>query len=343
MYYSNILHPELQQFHKIIVPNFTIKLTDILTSDLFKVETIITGSIYRIYPLFYANEITSSNPDDNILDTQCIVCQKTSDETYITFISNPSEPINDYSNYASYFDVGDSLTTSEFNNIVALLRHNTIHNDPIRINDLVTGVYGTYEFDITDTTVLDNGIVVSDETITAEPRVRLTNPTFNKSTYTLQLKVLHYTDVNILDDSTDDYTVIDTLEIELLPDEWIPIPVTDIEQGYIILFNSNVEITHDKNIIQNWTTTLHLTAQKQLIQTGDHDDITVKATDDLETPIPSKVIYFFEAYEPSSIKLTASPNTIISGEVSDITAILKDHDGSLIQSETVYFYIEEEV
>ena len=41
MYYSNILNPELQQFHKVIVPNFTIKLTDVLTSDLFKVDTII--------------------------------------------------------------------------------------------------------------------------------------------------------------------------------------------------------------------------------------------------------------------------------------------------------------
>ena len=171
MYYTNITNPELQQFHKVIVPNFTIKLTDILTSDLFKVDTVISGSIYKVYPLFYTNEITSSNSNDRVLDNQCIICEKLDMETYLTFISDVGGEIRDYSNYASYFSVGDSLTTAEFNSIVSLLRHNVVNVDGIRINDSVNGVYGVYEFDISDTTILDNGIVVSDETITAEPKV----------------------------------------------------------------------------------------------------------------------------------------------------------------------------
>ena len=74
MYYTNIANSELQYFHKIPVKNFTIKLGDILTSGLFKTEEIIEDTIYKIYPLFYTQEITSSNPDDKILDNKCVLC-----------------------------------------------------------------------------------------------------------------------------------------------------------------------------------------------------------------------------------------------------------------------------
>ena len=80
---------------------------------------------------------------------------------------------------------------------------------------------------------MDNGIVVTDETITAQPKVKLTDNVFHYSTYTLKLSILHYTGVNILDDITTDNIVIDTLELELTPNTWIDIPLDDIEQGYI--------------------------------------------------------------------------------------------------------------
>ena len=341
MYYSNITNKELQEFHKVFVPNFTIKLTDALTSGLFKVDTIISDSIYKIYPLFYTNEITSSNPNDNILDNQCIICEKLTKETYLTFISNPNDTIKDYSNYATYFTVGDSLTTNQFNSIVSLLRHNIIHDDNIRINDSVTGKYGTYEFDITETTILDNGIVITDETILAEPKVKLTSPTFINSTYTLKLSVLHYTDVNILDDDTEDYKVIETLEIELTPNTWVDIPVATLEDGYIILFDSNVEIKHDKPIIQDWITHIDLSVTPTIIQTGDVADLKVTATDDMETGMSGKTIYFYEIFTPT-VNLTADKNIIQTSEVCDLTAKVKDEDGSLVADTTVYFYIKED-
>ena len=55
-YFTNITNEELQYFHNLTVPNFTIKLTDVLTSNLFKKETIISGTLYKIYPLFYCKE-----------------------------------------------------------------------------------------------------------------------------------------------------------------------------------------------------------------------------------------------------------------------------------------------
>jgi len=338
LYYTDITNVELQQFHKVYVPTFTIKLTDVLTSDLFKVETVIADTLYKIFPLFYCKEIISSNPNDNILDTQCIICQKTTNETYFTFITNNDGVINDFNNYVeSYYDIQDVLSTADFNTLISLLRNNTIHNDPIKINDLITGIYGTYEFDITDTTQLDNGIVVSDETITAEPKVKLSNPTFFRSKYTLQLKVLHYTDANVTDETTD-FKVVDTLEIELTPNVWVDIPVADLEEGYIILYDSNVEIRHNKNIIQDWITQLFLTGDKQIIQTGETVDLVITALDDMGTGIDGKGVYFIQKFEPLSLNLKSTNPIFQTGEKSNIQAKIVESDGQLMDYYRVDFY-----
>ena len=74
MYFSNINDAELNQFHGKSIINMDTSLEEILTSSLFKVETIRSGILWRIYPLFYCESITSSNPDDRILDNKCIIC-----------------------------------------------------------------------------------------------------------------------------------------------------------------------------------------------------------------------------------------------------------------------------
>lgn len=339
-YYTNITNKELNLYHGLKVPNFTIKLTDILTSGLFKVETIISDSVYKVYPLFYTSEITSSNPIDKILDNQCLICKKETKETYITFISDNAEPIQDYSNYATYFDIGDTLTTAQFNSIVSLLRHFSSFNDPITIGELINVEYGTYEFSIEGCTILDTGIVITDETRAVAPKVKLTNPSFPNSTYTLELKVLSYDGVNILDDDTGEL-VIDDLNVELVEDEWVTIPLTTLNDGDIISLNTNLAITHDKTIIQDWITSVLLTAPKTIIQSGEKDDITATALDDVKG-LSGKTIYFYEIFDPYSISLTVPSSIIQTGDHDDMTAKLKDQDGSLIEGETVYFYEVEE-
>ena len=92
-------------------------------------------------------------------------------------------------------------------------------------------------------------MVVNAETIAAEPRVKWTDNVFKDSTYTLILEVVHYTGVNILDNTTSNFKVVDTLEIELIPDTWVDIPLDNIEEGYIISFNSSIMIQHDKTVV----------------------------------------------------------------------------------------------
>ena len=342
-YYSNIANQELQYFHNLKVKNFTIKLSDVLTSGLFKVETIIADTIYKIYPLFYTNTITSSNSDDRILDNKCIICNKKEKETYITFISDENEEIVDYNNYATYYDIDDNLTTNQFNAYVSLLRHNTVHNDNIRIAETVQAQYGTYEFDLDGCTVLDNGIVITDETITAQPQVRLTGNVFHYSTYTLKLNILHYTGVNILDDITPtDFIIVDTLEIELTPNTWIPIPIANIENGYIIDFDTTVEIAHNKPVIADWIQTIEVTSEPTIIQTGETAEVYATGYDNGHVPVSTgHTIHFFEKIEPT-INLSASKSIIQTNDTTELYAKVKDEDGSLAQNVQVHFYHQTE-
>ena len=85
-------------FHNKILVNANLRLTDVLNSDLFKIEEIISNKIYRIFPLFYCENITSTNPYDKILSNKCIICQK-SENTVLSFSSeevNSNLPLSDF-------------------------------------------------------------------------------------------------------------------------------------------------------------------------------------------------------------------------------------------------------
>ena len=352
MYYSNITNKELQYFHNRPVHNFTVKLSQMLTSPLFQVEEIITDSIYKIYPLFYTNSITSSNSNDRILDNKCIICQKlesteeNNQETYFTFISDENSDIVDYSEYGTYYEIGDQLTESQFNAYVSLLKQNVRHTGSFRIaQGQIQGSYGTYEFNIENATIIDNGIVITDETITAQPKVKLSDNVFHWSSYILKLDIIHYTGVNILDDTTSDFKVVETIEIELTPNEWVNIPVTTLEKDYIISLDASVEIRHDKPEI-HMISGLKVNAEPQILQTGETTDITAELLDsdglhyDLSDGV-GKTVYFYELLTPS-FTLNATPSIIQTGETSDITCKVKDEDGSIAKNTKVYFYIKEE-
>jgi len=352
MYYSTITNKELQYFHNRPVHNFTVKLSQMLTSPLFQVEEIITDKIYKIYPLFYTNSITSSNSNDRILDNKVIICQKlestenNSQETYFTFISDENSDIVDYSEYGTYYAIGDQLTESQFNAYVSLLKQNIRHTGSFRISQgELNGSYGTYEFNIENATIIDNGIVITDETITAQPKVKLTDNVFRWSSYILKLDIIHYTGANILDDTTSDFKVVDTLEIELVPNQWVNIPIESLEQDYIISLDATVEIQHNRPEI-HMISGLQVNAEPSVIQTGETTDITAELLDydglhyDLSDGV-GKTVYFYEVLTPS-FTLNATPSIIQTGETTDITCKVKDEDGSIAKNTKIHFYIKEE-
>ena len=94
MYFTNINDSELSQYHNKVENNFSRALQSILDEDepnLFKVEDI-NGDIFKIYPLFYCREISSSNKNDRIIENKCIICEN-NENTRLNFIT-PTDQIS---------------------------------------------------------------------------------------------------------------------------------------------------------------------------------------------------------------------------------------------------------
>ena len=194
-----------------------------------------------------------------------------------------------------YKDIGDTLTTDEFNAIVSLLKHNKILSDTIEINNgAVVGEYGTYTFDLESTTIVDNGILITDETLTSLGTVTLSNPAFNNATYTLHLTVISMEEPNIIDDSPSETTTTD-LTITLQKGTAVQIPFQTLTNYCIILFNATIEIKQDQPVIQGaYVTGLTLTGTKDIIITGESSVLTMKATDLDTFGVPNKLVKLYD-------------------------------------------------
>ena len=62
--------------------------------------------------------------------------------------------------------LGERLTHEEFNAIIYLLKKNTELKEVIDIqNNEITGKYGSYIFNLDSTTITDQGILITNETL----------------------------------------------------------------------------------------------------------------------------------------------------------------------------------
>lgn len=260
MYFRNISNEEFQYFHGIKASNFSISLTDILhktgnkfDNKLFKIEEIIEDTLYRIYPLFYTNEIVSTNNADRIIDNKCIIATKRDAETYYKFIKDDGViPI--YLDVGQdTFTIGDKLTEDEFNALVYILKRFNPFTDNININNsIITTDYAKYIFNLEEATIIDNGILITKETLESIGTVRLVSPVFKHSTYILHLKVYSVDNVNI-DIASQDNIEVTNLDIPLVENTDVNIPFDTLDLNNIIGFEATVTITHDKPVIQYFT------------------------------------------------------------------------------------------
>ena len=190
----------------------------------------------------------------------------------------------------NYKDIGDTLTTAELNAYASLLAHNKILIDSFRLkNGTIAGNYGEYTFDLSNASIVDNGILITDETLSNDITVKLSNPT-QYATYTLHFTVVRYGDVNILDETTDNIETFD-LTLDLIDGETVNIPLDTLQEYDVILFNSNITIKHDKpEIIGKYITALDITGDKSIIQTQETSTLEITATDLEHLPMPNKSI-----------------------------------------------------
>ena len=266
-------------------------LTGILNSSLFHIENM-GNSIYRIYPLFYCNNIVCSDDDNRILDTRCIIAILKNSETFFSFINNPDGSIYDFSNESYYpaYSIEDNLSMNDFNRLVYILRKNTKHYDTLEIknNILIKSDYGEYTFDLKDSTVSDEGIIITPRTLGNACTVTLTNPVFINSRYYLHLKVKKINNINLC---ADDNNPIVTSEIivPLVRNVPVEIPFTDIELYDVISFDASVEIVHSEPILLH-EARITLNANTEHIDLG--ESVILNAVYDDESSVAGKTIVF---------------------------------------------------
>lgn len=190
MYFGNISSDELKPFHRLFGVDFSISLTDLLTNKLFKVETIVTDKLYRVYPLFYCEQVTSNNPEDKTSNPRCLYLSRMNHETYLTFKTNNDEvkPVID-DDYVMVKNISDKLSMSEFNSIVYCIRKNTElegvlnfsnENHYVTDNDIQTSLklQGIYEHGVI------KGIKLTGEANKVIDNTVVSNKTFHLYNYT---------------------------------------------------------------------------------------------------------------------------------------------------------------
>ena len=296
MYFSNIANEELQNFHGIVNVDFSMSLTDILTSKLFKVETVIIGSIYRVYPLFYCKEVISSNVNDKILDTRCLILHKTEYETYLSFITNRSSDniILDEST-VKIKAIGDNLTTDEFNALVYCLRQRGNLTESLNFEDdiSITGVYASYEFNNVDGQLRnDTGIIVNDKVKNNPISIRLNNPIFLNANYTLTFTVRSILGANVCEESKGEFITQDTFSITLVEGSDAIVPLNDYVNDSILDFDVEVNISFNVPEIVNSNFNLELTSDRSVITLG--EDIALTATLTGDDNLAGYTVQFFE-------------------------------------------------
>jgi len=296
MYFSNITNEELQHFHGIVGADFSMSLTDILTSNLFKVETVIVDKIYRVYPLFYCREVISSNVNDKLLDTKCLILQKSNHESYLSFITNSSRDniiLNE--DILNIKDIGDILTTNDFNAFVYRLRQIGSLKGNLNFEDETTiaGVYATYEFNNIDGQLRnDSGIIVNDKVKNNPLTVKLTNPFFLNAKYTLNFTVFSISGANVCEESKGDFITKDSFSVDLVEDSDVAIPLGDYVNDSILDFDVTVSISFDVPEIVNSNFILLLNVDKNSINIGDEINLTANLNG--EDNIANYTIQFFE-------------------------------------------------
>ena len=304
MYFTDITNPELQYFHRLNAPyNFNLSLSKILTSDLFIVETIITDSIYRIYPMFYCNEITSTNPDDKILENKCIIANKNTEETYFDFISDDKDILK-IVNLTGYKQINSNLTMGEFNRLIYQLKHKHPFKEEIQINNsTVHGKYADYLFDLESTTIVDNGILITNETLTNIGTITLINPRFRNSTYTIKMKVYSISDVNVCTDASTDNITVTPLTITLQNGTPVNIPFEILDLDHVIGFDATINIAHDKPIIKV-NESLILSSNISNLTIGKTAVLTAIYLDETGEPVSDAQITFYDGETVLGSKVT---------------------------------------
>ena len=336
MYFTNLTNRELEHFKGIkIQPMKMLSNHNNTFNNLFVKDNAGTACRRKI-ALFNCDGIRSCDESNVVLGNKGFIHDMHSDglSHYICF-----ENVDDdlplvyahWDDYPSFYTLGDSLSTEEFNAFIQLIKHGKSFTDTIELDKPETYKYGQYSFDIKGQ-VIDKGFLVTDTTLDNDNYITLSGNVFENSSYNLTLKVMRISDVNLLD-------VYENIEykaitISLTPDVPTLIPLTNVNENDVILFDAEVNINHDKPVI-HFSKILDLTVTGTWY-VGDTHTLSVTFTED-NTPLTSKTIKFYDG-----TTLLGTATTDSNGEAS-ITHTIGYHKIYEFRAECELYNVESNI
>ena len=320
MYFSNIANEEIQHFHRTFGADFTMSLSEIIDSDLFIIEPVVLDKVYRVYPLFYCKKITSSNTDDIILDTQCLILNKiTNHETYLTFKTDENKSnIKINESLLSIKGIGDALTTNEFNALIYLLRQNGQIQRNINFEqDTINGTYADYKLNNNNQVRNNLGFIINDDVKNNPLTVKLTNPFFLNAKYTLTFTVFSLTGANVCVEEYEDYKTVDTFSVVLIENQNVTIDLSSYTNDSVLDFDVDVTISFDVPEIINSDFELSLTANHNTIDIG--GDVTLTATLENDDNVEGYIVSFYDNNELLDTVLTDSEGLAVLEDYAPVS------------------------
>ena len=148
--------------------------------------------------------------------------------------------------------IGDALTDAEFNALIyLLLKHKQLsENIKITTSSFYSEYDGIYEFIFEDVAVVDNGLVISQNTLNSENNVIFEDGTLELGAS----RILHYDVLRVngfsFDDENEEDINILHYSLPLQINEPTLFDFSELEENDILLFDAKVDLKFDNKIIE---------------------------------------------------------------------------------------------
>ena len=120
VYFGSVSDDTLKKFTSTVNVNKSYSVEEISLSNYWSVEDV--DGVLRAIPLFHTEEITSSNRNDNVLNTnKCLICEDEEDTViYCRGSANPTVNSTSFVLYAYTIDLETiyCIVTDKYNNII---------------------------------------------------------------------------------------------------------------------------------------------------------------------------------------------------------------------------------
>ena len=147
VYFSSVEDDTLKVFTSKVNVNKSYSVEDISLSNYWSVEDL-DGAL-RAIPLFHTGEITSSNPNDNVLNTnKCLICEDDEDTViYCRGSTNPTVNSTYFVLYAYTIDLSNvyCIVTDQYNNILPNVKVE-VYKDNTSIGEVKTNSDGICKY-----------------------------------------------------------------------------------------------------------------------------------------------------------------------------------------------------